>query len=131
MAPPVPDLDLAILVGTLSSDPSTLDLSSGSVLHRYEVTVRDRDQPAQTVPVAWFDPPRPPALAAGDAVVVVGAVRRRFFRAGGVTRSTTEVVARHVGRAGGRSAVAARRGIVDALEAVRATVDSGDPGEAA
>lgn len=91
------DLDLAVVAGTLSSDPTTTELASGSVLYRYEVTAR---QPSgtDTVPVVWFDPSRPPALGAGDAVVVVGRVRRRFFRAGGVTRSSTEIVASSVGR---------------------------------
>jgi single-strand DNA-binding protein len=91
------DLDLAILIGTLSSDPVEQTLPSGSSLLRYEVTVRDRS-PADTVPVSWVDPRRPPALAAGDRVVVVGRVRRRFFRAGGVTRSATEVLATSVSR---------------------------------
>jgi single-strand DNA-binding protein len=37
--------------------------------------------------------------AAGDEVVVVGTVRRRFFRAGGATQSRTEVLADKVVRA--------------------------------
>lgn len=92
-----PDLDLAIIVGTLSSEPVEQTLPSGSVLLRYEVTVRDRT-PADTVPVCWMDPRRPPAFLAGDRVVVVGRVRRRFFRAGGGTRSATEVLATSVTR---------------------------------
>ena len=96
--PPELDLDVAVVVGTLSTDPVVTTLASGSVLVRYEVTVRDRS-PADSVPVAWFDPARPPSLAAGDHVAVVGRVRRRFYRAGGATRSSTEVVADRVGRA--------------------------------
>lgn len=96
------DLDLAVLVGTLSSDPVERTLPSGSVLLRYEVTVRDRS-PADTVPVSWLEPRRPPAFAAGDRVVVVGRVRRRFFRAGGATRSATEVLAMSVSRPGSRA----------------------------
>lgn len=92
-------LDLAVVIGVLSSDPTVTDLPSGSTLHRYEVTVRDRS-PADSVPVSWFDATRPPALRAGDSVVVVGRVRRRFFRAGGVTRSATEIEAERVARAG-------------------------------
>ncbi|MDE0803544.1 MAG: hypothetical protein OSA99_09490 [Acidimicrobiales bacterium] len=91
------DLDLAVVTGTLSSDPTTTELASGSILHRYEVTARQSTS-TDTVPVVWFDPSRPPALVAGDAVVVVGRVRRRFFRAGGATRSSTEVVASSVSR---------------------------------
>lgn len=100
------DLDLAVVVGTLSSDPVHQTLSSGSTLVRYEVTVRDRS-PADTVPVAWFDPRRPPSVHAGDRVLVVGRVRRRFFRAGGATRSRTEVEAVAVGRPRARAAALA------------------------
>jgi len=91
------DLDLAVLVGTLSSDPIEQDLPSGARLLRLEVTVRDRS-PADTVPVSWLDPPRRARFVQGDRVVVVGRVRRRFYRAGGATRSATEVVAAAVGR---------------------------------
>lgn len=93
------DLDLAVVIGTLSSDPVVSTLPSGSVLYRYEVTARHAGG-TDSVPVSWFDPTRPPALAAGDRVAVVGAVRRRFFRAGGMTRSATEIVASSVARSG-------------------------------
>ncbi len=95
---PQPDIDVAVIVGQLSSDPVSTVLPSGSVLHRYEVTARHAGG-TDTVPVAWFDPSRPPRLVAGDRVVVAGRVRRRFFRAGGATRSSTEVVAESVCRA--------------------------------
>ncbi len=110
-----PDLDLAVLVGTLSSDPVEQTLPSGSVLVRYEVTVRDRT-PADTVPVCWVDPRRPPSLAVGDRVVVVGRVRRRFFRAGGATRSATEVLASSVSRP--RSTAAAVAALTSAAEVI-------------
>ena len=109
------DLDVAVVTGTLSSDPTVVELASGSRLHRYEVTSR---HPAgtDTVPVVWFDPARPPALQAGDGVVVVGRVRRRFFRAGGATRSATEVVATSVGRT--RATKRARQALETALVAL-------------
>ncbi len=109
---PIPDIDLAVLVGTLSSDPVVTELPSGSVLVRFEVTSR-HDAATDTVPVSWLDPPRVPALGAGDRVAAVGRVRRRFFRAGGATRSATEVVADWVGRP--RSTTRLRR----ALDAAR------------
>jgi single-strand DNA-binding protein len=65
----------------------------------YEVTTPDpAGGAADTAPVAWFDPPaRLPALGQGDEIVVLGRVRRRFFRtAGGTTASRTEVVADRV-----------------------------------
>ena len=46
-------------------------------------------------------------LDAGDEVVVVGRVRRRFFRAGGATASRVEVEAEVVARARDRRRVQA------------------------
>jgi single-strand DNA-binding protein len=87
----------------LSRDPEHRQLPSGDRLAALEVTVRPdaaegaARPKAESVPVAWFDPPRAVArLAAGDDVVVVGRVRRRFYRAGGATVSRTEVVADRV-----------------------------------
>ena len=94
--------NLVVLHGTLSADVRRRELPSGQVLAHFDVTTRDAGG-TQTVPVAWFDPPAAVSgLAAGVDVVVVGSVRRRFFRAGGATQSRTEVVAEKV--------VAARRG---------------------
>lgn len=89
-------MNIVILRGTLSSDPTLRTLSSGSLLLSCDVTTREPDGPARSVPVAWFDPPATPGLAEGVEVVVTGEVRRRFFRAGGVTASRTEVVATSV-----------------------------------
>jgi single-strand DNA-binding protein len=64
----------------------------------YEVTVAAHGgRSAESVPVSWFDAPAGAVDLAPDAeVVVIGRVRRRFFRTGGVTQSRTEVVADHV-----------------------------------
>ncbi len=93
------DIDVAVVTGTLSRDPVTTTLASGSVLVRYEVTSR-HGAGTETVPVVWFDPSRPPALRAGSRVVVTGRVRRRFYRAGAATRSATEIVAASVAHRG-------------------------------
>ena len=117
---PVPPAgtNLVVLRGVLSRDPEVRELPSGDALVAYDVTVRPEapagEAPrAESVPVAWFDPPAAAtAMAAGDEVVVVGRVRRRFFRAGGATASRTEVVA-DAGGAGpgpGEGAGGARRG---------------------
>ncbi len=114
-ATPSPDVDLAVVVGCLSSDPVVTELASGTVLHRYEVTSRHPGG-TDSVPVAWFDPTRAPRLVEGDRVAVVGRVRRRFFRAGGVTRSATEIVADSVVRAGrNHRAVAALEATLEAM----------------
>lgn len=94
--------NLVVLRGTLAGDPRTRELPSGSVITQFDITTRD-DGGTQSVPVAWFDAPATGRdLAAGTDVVVVGSVRRRFFKAAGATQSRTEVVAERI--------VAARRG---------------------
>lgn len=92
-------LNLAVVCGDLSSEPMRRVLRSGSELISLEVTIRREDGPTETVPVAWFDAPSwADGLAAGDGVVVVGRVRRRFFRVGASTQTRTEVLATRVAR---------------------------------
>lgn len=87
-------MNIVVIDGTLSRDPDVRALASGSTLLSCDVTVRDADQPTETVPIAWFDPPgATDHLRAGVEVVVTGRVRRRFFRSGGATIGRTEVVA--------------------------------------
>lgn len=114
---PPPPTNQVLVVGTLSSDPVARELPSGDVVWSYEVTVRSDGQPAETVPVA-LTTSRPPRLAADDPVVVLGRVRRRFFRAGGATASRTEVVAERVVR--GTRSVAVRAALRSMGEAVAA-----------
>jgi single-strand DNA-binding protein len=94
------DRNLAIVQGTLSSEPRERTLPSGDRLLSLEVTCR-LDAETITVPIAWFDPPAAPMRwTAGDQVVVAGRIRRRFFRAGSATASRTEVVATDGARLG-------------------------------
>lgn len=88
-------MNIVILRGVLSSEPVQRELPSGSTLWSLEVTTSSPDG-SLSVPVVWFDPRARPAVGAGDAVVVVGSVRRRFFRSGASTQSRTEVVAAEV-----------------------------------
>jgi single-stranded DNA-binding protein len=81
-----------VLVGHLSSAPQRRTLASGSELWSFEVTT-PTEEGSWSVPVAWFDPAVEPAFSAGDAVVVLGSVKRRFFRGVAGTQSRTEVVA--------------------------------------
>jgi single-strand DNA-binding protein len=85
-------MNITVLHGTLSSEPRHRLLPSGDELISYEVSTELADGVA-SVPVVWLRPRRPPAVATGDAVVVIGHVRRRFFRAAGGAASRTEVVA--------------------------------------
>lgn len=86
--------NVVALVGRLARPPEFKELPSGDRLVTYEVTVARDGERAEGVPVVWFGAP----LSAvdhdvDDAVVIVGRVRRRFYRAGGATQSRTEVVA--------------------------------------
>jgi single-strand DNA-binding protein len=86
--------NLSILVGTLSRAPEPRELPSGDEVLTLEVTIHPPGASAETVPVAWFAAPAAAVgWSAGEEVLVIGRVRRRFFRAGGVTQSRTEVVA--------------------------------------
>jgi single-strand DNA-binding protein len=104
-------VNVVVLQGRLARPAEERVLPSGDRLVGYDVTVGGPDGRNETVPVVWF---AAPASAAGldvdTEVVVVGRVRRRFFRANGATASRTEVVAEVVLRAGnGKRVTAARR----------------------
>lgn len=96
------DLNVAVVCGTVSSEPKRRELPSGSSVVNVEVTTR-LDDATCSVPVIVVD--RDVTVTAGDSVVVVGRVVRRFFRAGGVTQSRTELVATKLVRASRRRSV--------------------------
>lgn len=96
----------AVLRGTLSSDPEIRTLASGTTLATLQLTTRSEVGPALSVPISVNEPSELVTnLVAGDEVVVVGSVRRRFFRAGGATASRVEVDAAEVVRGGDKRAV--------------------------
>jgi single-strand DNA-binding protein len=96
-------INVVALEGRLARPAELRTLPSGSTVVGLELTVRRDDGPAETVPVTWLDGPAWAATLDVDAaVVVVGRVRRRFFRAGGSTQSRTEVVAEAVVPAGSK-----------------------------
>ena len=86
-------MNVVALAGKLSRPAAERLLQSGDRLVNLEVTVPG---PAgnETVPVVWMDPPASAlTLDTNQHVVVVGRVRRRFFRTVNGTASRTEVVA--------------------------------------
>ena len=85
--------NVVVLRGVLSRDAIIRVLPSGDALMSYEVTTRSEGGPS-TVPVSASG--TAPELEAGTEVVVVGQVKRRYFRANGTTQSRTEVVAEAV-----------------------------------
>ena len=110
-------MNVVVLMGRLSSEPTIRELASGSVLMTLELTTRV-DEVASSVPLVWFDPPAKTVVVAGDEVSVVGTVRRRFYRSGVSTQSRTEVVVELLGRVGDkRSRTAQRRWIAAAMGA--------------
>lgn len=115
-APPLDHHNLVVLNGALAADPRHRELPSGTAVAEFDLTTRGSSGTV-SVPVSW---PSPTALAellhAGDEVLVIGTVRRRFFRAGGTTASRTEVVPLRVAlrRPERRRALSAAAAAVDA-----------------
>ena len=90
-------MNLVTLLGRLSRPAEQRLLPSGDRLVALDVTVDGPDGRAETVPVVWFDAPASAAtLDADKQIMVIGRVRRRFYRADGATQSRTEVVAETV-----------------------------------
>jgi single-strand DNA-binding protein len=114
--PEPPSLNLAVVRGQCSSPAAVRVLESGQALAQLQVTTRAHDQ-ALSVPIAVWDPPGwVEALDTGDEVVVLGRVRRRFFRTASGTASRVELEAELVARPRDRRRVAAaRRRIEEAL----------------
>lgn len=100
--PPDPDdagpgLNVVLLRGRLSRPAALRVLPSGDRLVALELSIAGPAAKAEGVPVVWHDAPAAAeTLDVDQAVVVLGRVRRRFFRAGGATQSRTEVVAEAV-----------------------------------
>ena len=99
--------NIAILIGRLARPAEERILPSGDRVATLEVTVDAVDgQRSETVPVSWFNPSTDIVeLAAGTELVVVGSVRRRFFRSSGSTQSRTDLTAVHVLALNRRTAV--------------------------
>lgn len=87
------------LVGRLTGEPALVELPSGDALVTFRISVprsptAGEGQRVDSVPcTAWSPRLRRSVLTwrAGDLVEVTGAVRCRFFQAGGATRSRVEV----------------------------------------
>jgi single-strand DNA-binding protein len=87
-------MNVCILQGRLTRPPEQRVVGSGRSVVTYELAVDRPEGGTETVPVVWDDAPaRALDLDVDTEVVVVGRVRRRWFRSGGATQSRTEVVA--------------------------------------
>lgn len=100
-------VNLAVVRGNCSSPPEVRELPSGRVLAVLQVTARPAEGSAVSVPVTVWEPAAwVERLEAGDEVVAVGRVRRRFYRGAGGAASRVEVEADVVARGGDRRRVA-------------------------
>jgi single-strand DNA-binding protein len=89
--------NVTVLRGVVTNDPTVRELASGVVVVQFDVSTRISQYVKAvkvSVPLSWTDPSATALspIVKGVDVVVVGSVRRRFFRSGGMTQSRTEVV---------------------------------------
>jgi single-strand DNA-binding protein len=90
-------MNVCILQGRLTRPPEQRVVGDGRSLVTYELAVDRSEGGAEAVPVVWEGAPAVAVdLDVETEVVVVGRVRRRWFRSGGATQSRTEVVAEGV-----------------------------------
>jgi single-strand DNA-binding protein len=98
-AEPRDGLNVAVVRGVVSSPPERRVLPSDTVLVQLQVSTRLESE-TLSMPVSCWNPDGWVSdLEPGDEIVVVGRVRRRFFRAGGATASRVELEADVVARA--------------------------------
>jgi single-strand DNA-binding protein len=87
------ELNVTILRGPLSSPAEVRTLPSGSEVATLSVRVPVEGR-STSVPVTVWDPPGWVGdLGPGDEVLVLGGVRRRFYRSAGGTGSRVDVEA--------------------------------------
>jgi single-strand DNA-binding protein len=119
-------LNVVTLLGRLARPAEERLLPSGDRLLTLELSVARPGERGESVPVVWFDPPASALdLDVDSAVVVVGRVRRRFFRSAGGTQSRTEVVADRVVPA--RQLKRVRAALADAVSRLEALAGGSAP----
>jgi hypothetical protein len=113
----------ALIIGELVTEPETRSLPGGTELLSFSLTVRRQGAQTTSVPMVWYDPPkRVQSWKLGVHIVATGSVVRRFYRAGAVTASRTEVTVDHADLVTRRAA--AKRIVSQANDRVAATLDA-------
>jgi single-stranded DNA-binding protein len=114
-----PRLNLVVVRGECSGPPELRELESGRRLASVSVRAPGPDGRSTSVPVTVWEPAAwVEELTEGSDVIVVGAVRRRFFRtAAGGSAARVDVEAVFIGRAG------QRRQLDSALRRTQETLD--------
>lgn len=93
---PAPACNQAVVIGELVQGPERKDLPSGTSVVSFSLTVRAEGEKTTSVPLSWFDPPkRVDRWKPGDHLLAIGPIVRRFYQAGGVTASRTDIDVRH------------------------------------
>ena len=116
-------VNLGVLCGPCSTAPEVRVLESGTRLATLAVRCpagSSADERATSVPVTVWNPPAwLDTLEAGEVVVVVGRLRRRFYQRPGGVGSRVDVEAEYIGRARDRRRIdAALRRALQALDAL-------------
>ena len=121
-------VNVSVLCGACSGPPEIRVLESGSRLATLALRCPSGDDRATSVPVTVWDPPAwLETVAAGDRLVVVGRLRRRFFQRPGGVGSRVDVEAELVG-APTTAAGSTRRSVVRSGRSRRSTTGRGDTG---
>jgi single-stranded DNA-binding protein len=117
----LPTLNVSVVCGPCSATPEIRVLESGTRLATLAVRCPAGNDRATSVPVTVWDPPAwLESLEPGDAVVVVGRLRRRFYQRPGGVGSRVDVEAELIGRARDRRRIdAALRKAESALDVLR------------
>jgi len=112
------EINVAVVRGRCTSPAEFRTLPSGDVVAQLQVTAHVDGQ-ALSVPVSVAAPPAwMEEVDNGAELVLVGTVRRRFFRAGGATASRVEIHADVIARGRDRRKLRALRSRLErALEA--------------
>ncbi len=94
-------VNVSLIIGPVSAPPEVRALKSGSRVATFALRVpTDVEGNATSVPVSLFDPPAwLDGIEAGEVLVVVGHLRRRFYQRPGGLGSRVDVEATFVGRA--------------------------------
>jgi hypothetical protein len=84
-------MNIAVVAGVVSADIDLRTLNDGTLAYAFDLKTGLAGA-AGTVPVSWIDPPSRVDLVAGDEVLVVGHVQKRFYRVGAQTVAKTELL---------------------------------------
>ena len=100
-------INLGVVRGTCSDAPDVRELTSGRRLATVSVRVKTGEEPATSVPVTIWDPPGwVETIEAGEELLVVGRVQRRFYRSAAGATAAKVIVSALSGKSMSWSAIA-------------------------